>query len=253
MTDTFNPEDRRITTQAKYLAMLLPFMSKQETRYYLNGIYVTPHPADDGILLVATDGHRMGIIHDRDGSCEHGPWTCTIPKRATATLKIRPGVKNLHTKPCLAHFCGQALFITSFGFEPDDDPTSFGAHHLIGCHAGAINGTYPEWQKVVPTGIGKRTAKHLSFNPTYLADFKQVARLSGIDHPVVTIFAPDTPNGPSRILVQNVPEFAGVIMPCREEGVLDQRWLDQAITKLRKPKKQTKPKRKIATPAKKAA
>ena len=34
-------------------------MSTEETRYYLNGVYMHPTPDGTGIRLVATDGHRL--------------------------------------------------------------------------------------------------------------------------------------------------------------------------------------------------
>ena len=43
--------------------------SSEETRYYLGGVYVQPHP-ERGALLVATDGHRLIAIHDETGICE---------------------------------------------------------------------------------------------------------------------------------------------------------------------------------------
>ena len=36
-------------------------ISTEETRYYLNGIFMTGHPETGAMRLVATDGHRMGI------------------------------------------------------------------------------------------------------------------------------------------------------------------------------------------------
>jgi DNA polymerase-3 subunit beta len=40
------------------LALTIPFISREETRYYLNGVMMTV--ADDTLIAVATDGHRLG-------------------------------------------------------------------------------------------------------------------------------------------------------------------------------------------------
>ena len=44
-------------------------VSTEETRYYLNGIFIQPH-AVQGVLLVSTDGHRMTVIHDETGHAD---------------------------------------------------------------------------------------------------------------------------------------------------------------------------------------
>ncbi|WBO60589.1 hypothetical protein GT370_07400 [Acidocella sp. MX-AZ03] len=56
---------------AKALALCARSMSVEETRYYLNGVYLSPHPTDDtAVVFVSNDGHRMikhalaGVKHD---------------------------------------------------------------------------------------------------------------------------------------------------------------------------------------------
>lgn len=41
------------------------FVSTDETRYYLDGVYV--EPVAKGCRLVATDGHRLGAFHAPGG------------------------------------------------------------------------------------------------------------------------------------------------------------------------------------------
>ena len=43
------------------------FTSKEDARYYLQGVFVEPHPIE-GITLTATDGVRLACIYDRSGS-----------------------------------------------------------------------------------------------------------------------------------------------------------------------------------------
>ena len=49
-----------------YLRAVSYSVSKETYRYYLQGIYVEPHPVC-GVILVATDGHRLTAFYDRDG------------------------------------------------------------------------------------------------------------------------------------------------------------------------------------------
>jgi hypothetical protein len=55
---------------AKLLTIIVPFMAKNDIRYYLNAINVRPH-ADGGAIICATNGHVLGAIHDRNAVCEH--------------------------------------------------------------------------------------------------------------------------------------------------------------------------------------
>lgn len=41
-------------------------VSTEETRYYLNGVHIEPAP-DGGVLMIATDGHRLLCIRDAKG------------------------------------------------------------------------------------------------------------------------------------------------------------------------------------------
>ena len=55
---------------AKLLPIILPFMAKDDLRYYLNAINVRPHK-DGGALICATNGQALGAIYDRNAVCEH--------------------------------------------------------------------------------------------------------------------------------------------------------------------------------------
>jgi DNA polymerase-3 subunit beta len=56
-------------------------ISDQETRYYLNGIYLHQHPTDKTLRSVATDGHRMAII-DTNTKLDGMDKGVIIPKKA---------------------------------------------------------------------------------------------------------------------------------------------------------------------------
>lgn len=44
-------------------------VSTEETRYYLNGVNVEQHPVK-GVILTATDGHRLLCAHDENGETD---------------------------------------------------------------------------------------------------------------------------------------------------------------------------------------
>ena len=55
-----------IRVNADLFKLVHAAISKEETRYYLNGVFIEPHPVG-GAVLVATDGHRMLVAHDEKG------------------------------------------------------------------------------------------------------------------------------------------------------------------------------------------
>lgn len=82
----------RAKFKSSYLGAASIFAAKTDVRYYLNGIYVEPVKGG-GVNLVATDGHRMIIIHDKEGYASRG---FIIPnhKALYALCKKRPKVKR---------------------------------------------------------------------------------------------------------------------------------------------------------------
>ncbi|WP_323011083.1 DNA polymerase III subunit beta [Paracoccus sp. (in: a-proteobacteria)] len=112
-------------------------ISTEETRYYLNGIYLDPVETEDGPALtaVATDGHRLGLqkMLAPEGAQYLKP--IIIPRKAVDTI-----TKIL--KPL------------------DDEPAGLAiSAHLLTLTAGStvystklIDGTYPDYTRVIPSG-----------------------------------------------------------------------------------------------------
>lgn len=53
---------------AQYYADAGNFVTKEQSRYSLDTLRVEPHP-ERGVVIVATDGHTMGVFHDLGGEC----------------------------------------------------------------------------------------------------------------------------------------------------------------------------------------
>lgn len=60
----------KIKFNKDYLQVLAAFAGKKDVRYYLNGFHIKPHPDKRGVILTATDGHRLVTIHDEYGSTD---------------------------------------------------------------------------------------------------------------------------------------------------------------------------------------
>ena len=75
MQTIVNPEKLWITAN---------FQSTEQTRYYLCGVFI--EPADEGVTMTATDGHRLVTCHDPQFF-----WKLATPRRRAPFL-ARPTV-----------------------------------------------------------------------------------------------------------------------------------------------------------------
>jgi DNA polymerase-3 subunit beta len=114
-------------------------MSTEETRYYLNGIYI--HAADkDGVKVlraVATDGHRLARFEmPLPAGAENMPGVI-LPRKAVAELRK------------LVEEAGDSIEI---GLSESKIRVNF--DHIV-LTSKLIDGTFPDYQRVIPKGNDK--------------------------------------------------------------------------------------------------
>jgi DNA polymerase-3 subunit beta len=114
-------------------------MSTEETRYYLNGIYL--HAAEtDGVKVlraVATDGHRLARFEmPLPAGAENMPGVI-LPRKAVAELRK------------LVEEAGDAIQI---GLS--ESKIRFNFDHIV-LTSKLIDGTFPDYQRVIPQGNDK--------------------------------------------------------------------------------------------------
>lgn len=204
-----------LNLKARLVAAIAQFKASTDIRYYLNGVYVEPHP-EGGVILVATNGHSLGIWHDASG--EVG----------------RPIIINV-TKPLLAACAGgkeidNRRLVDKNGRLTVVDKTNAeiyiqGEHgKKFGAEQYEIEGNFPDWRKVVPAIEPGRTQLFNVFQPQYLRQASEAVRTAcGHDNwgAALTLRQPAPDKG---IIVQSSnPEatgFIAVIMPMRDEREL---------------------------------
>jgi len=179
----------------EYLAWVAPMVSTEATRYYLNGIAIQAHPTE-GAFIVATDGHCMAIVHDKAAVVKQD----CIWKVSKDLLRMSARVGGDFKPPKVKLY----------------DPVaevSGGAFNREIVIAETIDGTFPDWRKVVPTSLGQ-PLKYLCFNPEIIAKFTFKVRKSAGGLSLVG--TGDTPEGsPMSVTKAGAPEFLGLIMPMR--------------------------------------
>ena len=110
-------------------------ISTEETRYYLNGIFL--HVADDTLKAAATDGHRLARVTMPLPSGAEGMPDVIVPRKCVAELRKlldeidgSVGVSLSNSK--IRFDLGQALLTSKL-----------------------IDGTFPDYSRVIPTGNDK--------------------------------------------------------------------------------------------------
>ena len=132
-----------IVTTSLYQAAL-SFSALKDIRYYLNGVYIEAAPDGDGNLLVATDGHCLAVIRDREQAPIASP--VILP-----TVKIQAADR----KP------GRLLTFDGATCRTDSG---------VSMPAPYVDGRFPDFRMVVPRDVGKAGEMKVSaFNPDFLA------------------------------------------------------------------------------------
>jgi DNA polymerase III sliding clamp (beta) subunit (PCNA family) len=189
-----------ITVDARLFIACAKVQSSEEARYYLNGVYVQPHP-EKGALLIATDGHRMMVAHDEDGECST-PAIVRLPKDALAFKFKEP-----HVEPKLSVDSDGIATLATFRSE----------------NSVIIDGTYPDWSAVVRPMLenakkrfyGKEMLGAASFNGKYLSDFGSIAAFLKNEKTAPIRVVSHNEHDPAIILFPGRVNVFGVLMPMR--------------------------------------
>lgn len=114
-------------------------MSNEETRYYLNGIYLHPTVSDGESVLraVATDGHRLARYQAALPNGADNMPGVIIPKKTVQELRR------------LLDEAGEDIRV-----ELSEKMVRFAFDHVI-FTSKVIDGTYPDYERVIPQGLDK--------------------------------------------------------------------------------------------------
>ena len=120
-------------------------ISTEETRYYLNGIYLHTIEADGETRLraVATDGHRLARIELAAPDGAAGMPGIIVPRKAVSEIQ-----KLVADEPGEAVRIGLSQAKIRFAFGADGSGVVLTSK--------LIDGTFPDYQRVIPTGNDKR-------------------------------------------------------------------------------------------------
>ncbi len=198
------------SVRADFFACAHMTRSYEATRYYLNGVFLDPESPRNlnrpGVFIVATDGHRMTVFHDENGSAD-AP-VIVAPDKDLIKYAL-PGKRKHETgDPCvkLVNENGHARlqrYGAPNGGRHDEAPRAV--------NLSIVDGTFPDWRRIILEDRAAATV--LCFNGEYLGDFGDMARrLTG--SPAFSIMAAD-PASPALLRMASCPEFLGILMGVR--------------------------------------
>lgn len=178
-------------------------VSTEETRYYLNGVHICAHP-DGGAYLVATDGHRMLVGYD-EGATFDWPGSDSVIVRPDK--KLLAAAKTDRRSDAQNQIAVEGATVKVLEGSPATVAATFAG--LL------IDGTFPDWRRVIPTVDKNEHAACQCFNARYLADFGTAARvMTGQKEAFISVLANDE-HSPALVDL-GVPNLFGVLTPARK-------------------------------------
>jgi hypothetical protein len=201
-----------INIKARLVAAIAQFKASNDIRYYLKGVYVEPHP-EGGAIIVATQGHAMGIWHDTSGEVER-PIILSVGKALLAACSSG----NEFEKRRLVDKNGRLTVVDNTGAE-------IYIQGEIGKKVGAeqyeVEGKFPDWRRVVPEIEPGKTQLYNVLQPQYLRLASEATRIAFGGDKFGNSLTLRQPAVNRAILVQSSHRdaggFVGVIMPMRDE------------------------------------
>lgn len=83
------PDDITTAVDARLFGAVAVFRALKDIRWYLNGVHLMPHPGGAGVLIVATNGHQLGVAFDANGRTPHAQTLTCSAKLAAAARDCR--------------------------------------------------------------------------------------------------------------------------------------------------------------------
>ncbi len=204
-----------IRVNARLFKVASLFQSTEETRYYLNGVYVEPH--GNGALLVATDGRRLMCILDRGGSCDRAAIIALPALMRGALVEYVIEDDEDEDEPAeRKRKLGDDLVLVA-----GDDGHAEIEGRLRALEKCEIDGKFPDWRRVL-TSIRPLQPSPLppALNAEYIFDFAAAAKLLGDDEHARVHCVSHGDEAPALIFFPHCRDAFGIVMPTRSRSGL---------------------------------
>ena len=146
-------------------------VSTEETRYYLNGVFVEKHASGKGATLTTTDGHRLLSIYDETGICDK-PAIVKLSDAALKCCKPHKSDPEGSTRYIVVDQASETATIdVRVGYDCLKHQTVAVSERCI------VDGTFPDYRRVVTQCVNPCDGKEMvpSFDQAYVASFCDIA------------------------------------------------------------------------------
>lgn len=187
--------------------------SKEETRYYLKGVCLQHD--NDGLIYVATDGHRLVATRHMwdDGVAPAQFDTVIIPSSLIKMIKVNRKIDRAEmTLEKMEGTRGRMIRISYCGVQYAE---------------AEIDGSFPNWRAVLPR---ENNHEYAVYNADYIASFKDVIKAMGGSCEPVISHNGGNPAFVSFGALDTGLEAFGVIMPMRSSNARMYNAPDWALT-----------------------
>jgi hypothetical protein len=183
----------------KQLKAMSRLAATSDIRYYLNGLHVVQN--NRGTYIEATNGHMLGRLLIDETPIEN-PCSVILPLESVKSLAAtgKKGKENL----CFTVDGVKVSVITS-----TSETMIFQA----------LEGTFPDCDRVVPTVTSDSGLEPSTYNPEYIQAFADCANdLRGHKANGITVQIKQRGNDSGIVNIDSDSLFVGIIMPMREHA-----------------------------------
>lgn len=184
--------------QLKAMSRLAP---KSDIRYYLNGLHVVQD--NRGTYIEATNGHMLGRLLI-DETPVANPCSVILPLESIKTLAAT-GKKGSET------VCFTVEGVKISAINPQGETMIFQA----------VEGKFPDCDRVVPTVTSDSVIEPSTYNPEYIQAFYDCAKDLGSSCNGITVQIKQRGNDGGIVNIDSEPLFVGIIMPMRERNTVN--------------------------------
>lgn len=183
----------------KQLKAMSRLAATKDIRYYLNGLHVVQN--NRGTYIEATNGHMLGRLLI-DETPIANPCSVILPLESVKSLAATGKKGN------------ESLCFTVDGVKVSVI-TAMSETMIFQ----ALEGTFPDCDRVVPTLTSDKGLEPSTYNPDYIQAFQDCANdLRGHKANGITVQIKQRGNDSGIVNIDSDPLFVGIIMPMREHN-----------------------------------
>jgi DNA polymerase-3 subunit beta len=189
----------QFSIQRKQLKGMSRLAATKDIRYYLNGLHVVQN--NRGTYIEATNGHMLGrLLIDETPIANH----CSVILPLESVKSLAATGKKGNESLCFTVDGVKVSVITATG-----ETMIFQA----------IEGKFPDCDRVVPSVVSDSGIEPSTFNPEYIQAFADCATdLRGHKSTGISVQIKQRGNDSGIVNIDSEPLFVGIIMPMREHG-----------------------------------